>query len=59
MTMPSVSKKQERFMTIAAHSPEFAKKAGIDQSVAKEFHSADKAKKSRHRKKKIHRYKGP
>ncbi len=31
-------------MNIAAHSPEFAKKAGIKQSVAKEFHKADKKK---------------
>lgn len=35
--MPSVSKKQEHFMQAAAHNPKFAKKAGIKQSVAKEF----------------------
>lgn len=39
--MPSKSKKQERFMAAAAHNPEFAKKAGISQSVAKEFNEAD------------------
>lgn len=42
--MPSKSKKQKKFMAAAAHNPKFAKKAGIPQSVAKEFHSADKAK---------------
>lgn len=31
-------------MSAAAHNPKFAKKAGIPQSVAKEFHSADKGK---------------
>jgi len=31
-------------MAAAAHNPKFAKAAGISQSVAKEFHSADKAK---------------
>lgn len=35
--MPSVSSKQERFMQAVAHSPEFAKKAGVPQSVGKEF----------------------
>jgi hypothetical protein len=43
--MPSKSKKQERFMAAAAHSPKFAKKAGIPQKVAKEFNRADQAKK--------------
>ena len=32
-------------MAAAAHNPEFAKKAGIPQSVAKEFNQADKGKK--------------
>lgn len=32
-------------MAAAAHNPEFAKKAGIPQSVAKEFNAADSAKK--------------
>lgn len=42
--MPSTSDKQKKFMAAAAHNPEFAKKAGIDQSVAKEFNDADQAK---------------
>ena len=42
--MPSKSPKQRRFMSIAAHNPEFAKKAGIPQSVAQEFHEADRGK---------------
>jgi hypothetical protein len=41
--MPSVSKAQKRFMAAAAHNPEFAKKAGIEQSVAKDFNKADKS----------------
>lgn len=40
--MPSKSKKQARFMAAAAHDKKFAKKAGISQSVAKEFNQADK-----------------
>ena len=43
--MPSTSDKQRRFMAYAAHNPEFAKKAGIPQSVAQEFNEADKGKK--------------
>jgi len=35
--VPSVSKKQERFMQAVAHNPTFAKKAGVPQSVGKEF----------------------
>ena len=35
--MPTVSKKQERFMQAVAHNPTFAKKAGVPQSVGKEF----------------------
>lgn len=42
--MPSTSEKQRRFMAAAAHNPEFAKKAGIPQSVAQEFNQADKKK---------------
>lgn len=42
--MPSKSPKQKRFMQAAAHNPSFAKKAGIPQSVAKEFVAADKGK---------------
>lgn len=40
--MPSTSKKQADFMRAVAHSPEFAKKAGVPQSVGKEFSNADK-----------------
>jgi hypothetical protein len=40
--MPSKSPQQHRFMEAAAHNPEFAKKAGIPQKVAKEFVAADK-----------------
>ena len=42
--MPSVSKKQHNFMAAVAHSPAFAKKAGVPQSVGKEFNKADKGK---------------
>ena len=42
--MPSISDKQRRFMAAAAHDPKFAKRAGIPQSVAKEFNQADKGK---------------
>lgn len=42
--MPSKSAKQRRFMSAAAHSPKFAKKAGIPVKVAKEFHNADSGK---------------
>jgi len=31
-------------MAAAAHNPDFAKKVGIPQGVAKEFNAADKAK---------------
>lgn len=43
--MPSVSKKQHNFMEAIAHSPSFAKKVGVKQSVGKEFAAADKGKK--------------
>ena len=42
--MPSVSKRQHDFMEAVAHSPEFAKKAGVAQSVGKDFAKADLAK---------------
>ena len=42
--MPSVSKKQHNLMAAVAHSPSFAKKVGIKQSVGKEFVTADKGK---------------
>ena len=37
----STSEKQARFMAAAAHDPKFAKKTGMDTSVAKEFNKAD------------------
>ena len=40
--MPSSSKKQHNFMAAIAHSPSFAKKAGVPQSVGKDFTAADK-----------------
>ncbi len=52
--MPSTSEKQKHFMSAASHNPEFAKKAGIPQSVAKEFHEADKAKKRTNGQKKLY-----
>ena len=38
--MPAKSAKQERFMQAVAHNPAFAKKAGVPQSVGKEFTKA-------------------
>ena len=43
--MPSSSKKQRNFMAAVAHSPAFAKKAGVPQSVGKDFSQADKGRK--------------
>jgi hypothetical protein len=43
--MPSVSKKQHNFMEAVAHSPAFAKKAGVPMSVGKDFSKADKGRK--------------
>ena len=43
--MPSVSKKQHNFMEAVAHNPAFAKKAGVPQSVGKDFSAADKGRK--------------
>lgn len=40
--MPSTSKKQANFMAAVAHNPAFAKKAGVPQSVGKDFNQADK-----------------
>ena len=40
--MPSTSKKQHNFMAAVANNPEFAKKAGVPQSVGKDFTAADK-----------------
>jgi len=39
--MPSTSKSQARLMAAVAHSPAFAKKAGVPQSVGKDFNRAD------------------
>lgn len=39
--MPSTSDKQHDFMEAVSHSPEFAKKVGVPQSVGKDFASAD------------------
>ncbi len=35
--MPTVSKKQERFMQAVANNPKFAKKVGVPTSVGREF----------------------
>ena len=43
--MPAVSEKQKKFMDAVAHNKGFAKKAGVPQSVGKEFTEADKGKK--------------
>ena len=43
--MPSVSKKQHNFMAAVANNPAFAKKAGVPQSVGKDFNEADKGRK--------------
>jgi len=40
--MPSTSKKQHNFMEAVANNPAFAKKAGVPQSVGKDFTAADK-----------------
>ena len=42
--MPSKSKAQHNFMAAVANNPAFAKKAGVPQSVGKEFNNADKGK---------------
>ena len=42
--MPSTSKKQHNFMAAVANNPAFAKKAGVSQSVGKDFNDADKGK---------------
>ncbi len=45
--MPAKSAKQKRLMDAAAHSPAFAKKVGIPQSVAMDFSEASKGRKFR------------
>ena len=42
--MPAVSAKQKKFMDAVANNPEFAKKAGVPQSVGKDFAAADEVK---------------
>jgi len=42
--MPSTSKKQRNFMAAVANNASFAKKAGVPQSVGKDFSNADKGK---------------
>ncbi len=42
--MPSKTPKQHRFMEAVAHSPKFAKKAGVPTKVGKDFVAADKGK---------------
>jgi hypothetical protein len=43
--MPTVSKKQQKFMAAVANNPKFAKKVGVPKSVGEEFMKADKTKK--------------
>jgi hypothetical protein len=43
--VPSTSKKQHNFMAAVANNPAFAKKAGVPQSVGKDFSTADKGRK--------------
>ena len=45
--MPSKSAKQHRFMEAVAHSKKFARKAGVSQSVGREFVNADKRRNKR------------
>lgn len=42
--MPSKSKKQQDFMAAVANNPKFAKKAGVPQSVGKDYVEADRMK---------------
>jgi len=42
--VPSKTKKQAKFMAAVANNPKFAKKAGVPQSVGKDFAKADKGK---------------
>jgi hypothetical protein len=39
--MPSVSWRQHKFFAAIKHSPSFAKKAGVPQSVGQDFIAAD------------------
>lgn len=49
--MPSKSAAQAKTMRAAAHDPEFAKKMGIPQQVARDFVLADKLKRETRRSK--------
>jgi hypothetical protein len=40
--MPAASEKQKKFMDAAAHNPEFAKQAGVQMDVAKDFSEKSK-----------------
>ena len=42
--MPSKTKKQANFMAAVANNPKFAKRAGVPQSVGRDFVKADKGK---------------
>ena len=42
--MPSKSPAQARMMAAAAHDPEFAKRVGVPQSVARDYNQADRGK---------------
>jgi hypothetical protein len=53
-----VSKKQHNFMAAIAHSPEFAKKAGVGMDVGKHFMTADKGKKFKEGGTMVHSEKG-
>lgn len=52
--MPSLTRKQHDFMVAAKHNPYFARKAGISQSVAKDFVAADQ-KAGKFQKSKVHK----
>jgi hypothetical protein len=45
--MPTISKRQRKFMAAVANNPKFAKEVGVSQEVGKEFHKADKRKAKR------------
>jgi hypothetical protein len=51
--MPSKSKAQANLMRAVAHNAEFASKAGIPQSVGKEFAAADKGRSTKNLPKKV------
>jgi len=43
--VPSKSKKQHNFMAAVANDPKFAKRAGVPQSVGKDYVKADRGRK--------------